>query len=401
MELRKKEYYFLLVILLISSVVYPLSIQLQDITIDTPSISNTILEQTSDAQQDFSEETLALIQSNKDISMNFFVSGLFYGFIVIAITSTVVIYKIYGIKKWAAIYSVLLFMFGTQVYSDLLVHLTFQITLIERFVLKATVISLVFLTGLTISIHLPFRYKKLIHKNEFTAYKAATVLALVAYIANIYITSCHSYYFDFLVLSSFVVAQYLLNKVSIKCVYNQYIMLLLSLIVLFSASLTNTDITLDLSEYFDQVTELKFFSLFIILLGIFNNYILIKKYHNRQKKTEIFSSQYMLLVKNYHNLLVQSKDANAQDNDLVLNNSSDTAHSTITLTGEESSQDLKQLYKLTEREAEVLELIWEGMTNKEIAAALSISLSTTKYHISNIFIKLNVNSRTQLFSLKA
>lgn len=50
---------------------------------------------------------------------------------------------------------------------------------------------------------------------------------------------------------------------------------------------------------------------------------------------------------------------------------------------------------LTPRELEVLELIAEGMLNKEIADELFISEKTVKNHVSNIFKKLNVSDRTQ------
>lgn len=50
---------------------------------------------------------------------------------------------------------------------------------------------------------------------------------------------------------------------------------------------------------------------------------------------------------------------------------------------------------LTSREIEVLELIAEGMINKEIAKKLYISEKTVKNHVSNIFKKLEVSDRTQ------
>jgi LuxR family maltose regulon positive regulatory protein len=50
---------------------------------------------------------------------------------------------------------------------------------------------------------------------------------------------------------------------------------------------------------------------------------------------------------------------------------------------------------LTERELEVLRLIAAGLTNKEIAQKLFISLNTVRTHTKNINTKLNVHSRTQ------
>jgi two-component system NarL family response regulator len=50
---------------------------------------------------------------------------------------------------------------------------------------------------------------------------------------------------------------------------------------------------------------------------------------------------------------------------------------------------------LTEREAEVLELLAHGKSNKEIGAKLYVSESTVKGHLRNIFTKLKVLSRTE------
>lgn len=50
---------------------------------------------------------------------------------------------------------------------------------------------------------------------------------------------------------------------------------------------------------------------------------------------------------------------------------------------------------LTDRELDVLRLMVEGKGNKEIADALFISQSTTKFHVSNILMKLEAASRTE------
>lgn len=57
--------------------------------------------------------------------------------------------------------------------------------------------------------------------------------------------------------------------------------------------------------------------------------------------------------------------------------------------------------ELTEREREVLAEIGRGKRNKEIAEALFISEKTVKNHISNIFAKLEVNTRAEAALLAA
>ncbi|MFD1178468.1 response regulator [Paenibacillus puldeungensis] len=51
---------------------------------------------------------------------------------------------------------------------------------------------------------------------------------------------------------------------------------------------------------------------------------------------------------------------------------------------------------LTEREKEVLLLIAEGKTNKDIAEELHISIKTVKTHVSNLLMKCELDDRTQL-----
>ncbi len=51
------------------------------------------------------------------------------------------------------------------------------------------------------------------------------------------------------------------------------------------------------------------------------------------------------------------------------------------------------LEKLTDREAQVVQAIGEGLTNKEVAIRMDIAVQTVKVHIKNIYQKLEVNSR--------
>jgi len=62
---------------------------------------------------------------------------------------------------------------------------------------------------------------------------------------------------------------------------------------------------------------------------------------------------------------------------------------------EEEESDEGDLYVLSDRETEILDLVAEGLRNKEIASKLSIAEKTVKNHVSNILKALQVNSRTE------
>jgi NarL family two-component system response regulator LiaR len=57
---------------------------------------------------------------------------------------------------------------------------------------------------------------------------------------------------------------------------------------------------------------------------------------------------------------------------------------------------------LTEREVEVLKLLARGLSNKEIADSMVVSMPTVRSHITNILTKLNLSNRTQavLYALR-
>lgn len=51
---------------------------------------------------------------------------------------------------------------------------------------------------------------------------------------------------------------------------------------------------------------------------------------------------------------------------------------------------------LTKRELETIQLISAGLSNKEIATALSISEHTAKFHVANVARKLGVTKRIEI-----
>ena len=63
------------------------------------------------------------------------------------------------------------------------------------------------------------------------------------------------------------------------------------------------------------------------------------------------------------------------------------------------NHDVQYIEPLSQRELEILELLAKGYSNKEICKDLFLSLSTVKWHISNIFGKLGVKNRSQAIVL--
>jgi len=62
--------------------------------------------------------------------------------------------------------------------------------------------------------------------------------------------------------------------------------------------------------------------------------------------------------------------------------------------GEGSGED-SLIEPLTAREKEVLQLMAQGLANKQIALSLSISEHTVKFHLSSLYAKLGISSRTE------
>ena len=62
-------------------------------------------------------------------------------------------------------------------------------------------------------------------------------------------------------------------------------------------------------------------------------------------------------------------------------------------------QAMKQAYQLPNREADVLELIIRGRDTAHMAEALFVSENTVKSHCKNLYKKLGVQNRQEVFDL--
>ncbi len=79
--------------------------------------------------------------------------------------------------------------------------------------------------------------------------------------------------------------------------------------------------------------------------------------------------------------------------------SSQTTTRLIKSIGTQTASKHEPFEKLTEREVGLLRLVADGLSNRAIAQELSISENTVKYHMKNIFQKLNAQNRTEAVTL--
>jgi DNA-binding NarL/FixJ family response regulator len=68
----------------------------------------------------------------------------------------------------------------------------------------------------------------------------------------------------------------------------------------------------------------------------------------------------------------------------------------VLMRGKDPDTDELRIESLTPREREVVELICQGLRNKEITERLHISMATVSHHLTSIYRKLNVTDRTSL-----
>lgn len=324
-------------------------------------------------------------------AVNYFISGLFYGMGMLSLLSTLVIYNIFKEKKWRIYFLIQILIVSYFILGDIQSFTTITPTIIDSYIQVGIIVAIVMLTSLLLSTYFPFKTKKLFFKYELKIFTAISLIGIAFYFSDFFSNTAKSPILNLSIVLIFGLTQYFTYKLSKTGKYFLYPILIVLLIKFYTICFTKPVIFSSIEQFTSSISALKIAAIAIILFSIINNYVLIKKFQNRNIENQATISQYIALIKNYHELLLEEKKAN-----------STKQSETVSLKEHQENlcDYLKANYKLTERELNVLYLIWDGMSNKEIANDLNISLSTTKYHIGNIYLKLNVNSRPQVFALK-
>jgi DNA-binding NarL/FixJ family response regulator len=108
----------------------------------------------------------------------------------------------------------------------------------------------------------------------------------------------------------------------------------------------------------------------------------------RKKEEGDFTADEMFIVKAF------SDHLNLRFYEYYTNNSKPTSKTSHSIT------DLASQYQLTNREVEILQLIFQDMENDEIASKLFISGFTLKKHIQNLYRKFDVSTKWSLLKFR-
>ncbi len=143
------------------------------------------------------------------------------------------------------------------------------------------------------------------------------------------------------------------------------------------------DMFMPILDGVEATTQLikKFPDIKIIALTSFNDKDLIKK--------SLKAGAVSFLLKNISGAKLVKTIKDVYKGKFVL-----SPHATKVLLTELREKSVEKI-KLTSREKEILALIVEGLSNKEIAKRLFLSNSTIQFHVSNVLSKLGVSKRTE------
>lgn len=321
-----------------------------------------------------------------------YVSGLFYGFFVFSIAITFTIFYVFKPLKWSILLPVQLFLLVLFIYADIINFASIDHTSIGNYLLTTIIITEIVYLVYLITFHLKANYQRYLHKKQYRYYSIVAAIAVIFYIFVNIFKENHPIETHVTFALLILISQFYMHQSRVTKKLHNYILMLFCLIVFYAVCFTQTTLTLDIQSYQKALTGIKILSIPVFVLSLANAFLYIYKSQQNNKKNEMLVSQYVMIVRNYHKLLLQEK-TNQEQSPVATATTLRESHQNI-------EEHLRANYKFTDREIDVIKLVWEGMSNKEIAQHLNISLSTTKYHISNIYLKLNVSSRAQLLILK-
>lgn len=148
-----------------------------------------------------------------------------------------------------------------------------------------------------------------------------------------------------------------------------------------------------------HISFLSFFNLDILRLAcviemMAISFVLIFKVRSLREEND----RYKIELRYYLSHLHLNKELETERNK---NKQISKVQSSENETGSMVMEEIQEKYQLTDREIQVLNCIWTGDSNKEIAAKLYISIHTVKFHVNRLYTKLEVSNRSEARLLKS
>ena len=300
---------------------------------------------------------------------SFFTNGFYYGFVLVGLLLNIFFY--FSLKEETFIY-----------YSFFLIAITLGILSYDGFLQVVLPVSLSNYTSvithcLVTFFGFLFGYKFLnisyyLPKSNVIGFGLlflAVVNYLLFFITKNYLFVSIADTFSFFVLLHNWIVGIIIYK---KHEFAKFFVIGYSL-VLFSAALFILPIDWGLNIYTTSLSSIKYGSLFevLILTYAITYRVTILQQENEQYKLEI----------QQHFKKINMLNTHKNDNKAV------------------TVQELVDEHNLSDREAEVLPLIFAGYTNQKIADELFVSLNTIKFHVRNIYKKLNIKNKKEAIDL--
>ncbi|MDR2221177.1 MAG: helix-turn-helix transcriptional regulator [Flavobacteriaceae bacterium] len=322
-------------------------------------------------------------------STKYLTMGLYYGVSLVTLIIYASLYKIFKYKKLS---------FNLLLQLSLLCSFVAKDCILYFFPKHQNTIGYLLTWSIAVSLVLllllPYPFLRFKHKQQFYRFGIIALfsLSVIELIINIIFGSTQGgNVIHPITIILAILSLYLFFILNHKYSYITYISFLLICLSTTTMALTPS-LNHTLSHLFLDWPTLRLLSIPLLISSCIISLLEIKKVQERNVLYKRYLYQYMYMVKDYHKQLTLEKKLNKSlsDNTIQLDDSTATDFMEV----------LKEKYNLTGREFEVLHLLWEGATNKEIADELCISIHTCKYHISKIYLKLDINSRAQIYAFK-
>ncbi|MBW3517577.1 7TM diverse intracellular signaling domain-containing protein [Flavobacterium sp. NKUCC04_CG] len=324
------------------------------------------------------KETKAMYLSER---WDFFKLGGYYGLAMMSIVFNLVFFIIFKDKRFISYCFLLLFVFLQFLYEDgLLFFITSNSWILKNFVLLFSL--------LTAAMSCVFTYHFLNLKNRAPHFlKVAAILILVAMVGTLaYFTFDHLLFLLLANLFNVLAALwccYIAITLFRTNVLARFLVATLGIVLLFGIGYNLHQFSV--SPFFDFFNRdtFRLASAFEIISISFAIVYDIKKiraenFHYRNEIQKYVAQLQLLSYSSNEREIPEEVKPNLDAVPMIL-----------------IFQNLKQSYALTDRELQVLKLISEGLSNQEVADEIFVSVSTVKYHVSNLYFKLEIKNRSQ------